>query len=125
MLGWVKMARKYNGKPRTFNKTFAERYIDRIMNDGVERSTHQVVDAIITYIEGLDGKISLAYVPHKGKVSHYCSTNDNYKVTKSKGGNTYLKINLCETCDGSGYKNAKPCEDCNKKEVIENDGKDE
>ena len=47
------MARKYGGKERTFKKTFAERYIDRVMNDGVERSTHQVVDAIITYIENL------------------------------------------------------------------------
>tara|TARA_R100000353_G_scaffold176103_1_gene149010 strand:- start:5716 stop:6075 length:360 start_codon:yes stop_codon:yes gene_type:complete len=119
------MARRYNGKDRTFKKTFAERYIDKIMNDGVERSTHQVVDAIITYIENQERTSSLAYVPHKGKVSHYCSTNSNYVVSRSKKGNTYQKINICTTCDGSGYKNSKPCEDCNKKEVIENDGKDE
>ena len=119
------MARKYGGKERTFKKTFAERYIDRVMNDGVERSTHQVVDAIITYIENLEGKISLAYVPHKGKVSHYCSTNDKYKVNRSKSGNTYQRIEICETCDGSGYKSTKPCEECNKEEVKDNDGKDE
>ena len=85
------MARRYNGKDRTYKKTFAERYIDKIMNDGVERSTHQVVDAIISYIENQDRTSSLASVPHKGKVSHYCSTNPNYVVSRSKKGNTYKK----------------------------------
>jgi len=77
------MVRKYNNQPRTYQKTFAERFIDMIMNDGETRSTHQVVGAIIDYIETTEGKISLAYVPHKGKVSHYLSINDKYKVIKS------------------------------------------
>ena len=115
------MVRRYNNKDRTFRKTYGERYIDMVMNDGNTRSIHQVVDAIITYIENTDGKMSLAYVPHKGKVSHYLSINKKYTVDKCNKGNTYTKIVLCESCDGSGYLKNKPCDECN---GDDNDGKD-
>ena len=94
------------------------------MNDGEERSTHQVVDAIITYIEKTRGKINLAYVPHKGKVSHYLSVNKKYRVKKHNSGNTYQRIQVCNTCDGSGYISVNACEECNIEEVKGNDGKD-
>jgi hypothetical protein len=45
------MARKYNGKQRVFKKTFGEKCIDRAMNDGEVRSSKQVIDAIITYMQ--------------------------------------------------------------------------
>lgn len=114
------MGKRYNNKPRTYKKTFAERYIDMIMNDGETRSTHQVVDAIINYIENTEGKISLAYVPHKGKVSHYLSINNKYSVNRSAKGNTYTRLVSCESCSGNGYLDKKPCEECNGEEY---DGK--
>tara|TARA_R110001592_G_scaffold246121_1_gene507774 strand:+ start:174 stop:524 length:351 start_codon:yes stop_codon:yes gene_type:complete len=111
------MARIYNGRKRTYKKTFAEKYIDRAMNDGVQRSTHQVVDAIISYIENREGRISFAYVPHKGKVSHWCSTNGKYNVFETSEGNLYTKIHLCQSCDGTGYLKKLPCVECNSEEI--------
>tara|TARA_R110002167_G_scaffold235136_6_gene440429 strand:+ start:2887 stop:3243 length:357 start_codon:yes stop_codon:yes gene_type:complete len=112
------MARNYNGKKRRFKKTFAEKYIDRTMNDGVSRSSTEVVDEIITYINKTSNRIGLAYVPLKGKVSHYLSTNkDRYKINETNKINSYQRITLCISCDGSGYKLNIVCPECNSAEL--------
>ena len=54
------MPRRKYGKERTYMKTYAERYIDTIMNDGKERNSHQVVDAIMTFIEESPSNTSYA-----------------------------------------------------------------
>ena len=43
------------------NKSYAERYIDRAMNDGVERTSSGIIDAIMTRIETHGGTFN--YVP--------------------------------------------------------------
>jgi hypothetical protein len=116
------MPRRKYGKERTYRKTYAERYIDTIMNDGKERNSHQVVDAIMTFIEESKTNTSFAYVPHKGKVAHYLANNNGYElISKStKTGAIYKRKKLCESCSGSGYLKNKPCKECNGEEY---DGK--
>jgi hypothetical protein len=112
------MPRRKYGKERTYRKTYAERYIDIVMNDGNERNSHQVVDAIMTFIEESPTNTSYAYVPHKGKVAHYLANSKLYRLVSKtpKTGASYVKIMLCEECNGSGYIKNKPCKDCNGEE---------
>tara|TARA_A100001201_G_scaffold143181_2_gene143761 strand:+ start:15746 stop:16171 length:426 start_codon:yes stop_codon:yes gene_type:complete len=96
------------------NKSYAERYIDRAMNDGVERTSNGIINAIMSYIEEKGG--TFTYVPTERKVTSYVGTNKNYKITQksnSRHSNMYVKMKLCNTCDGSGFKNHKNCSECN------------
>jgi len=108
----------FNGKKRKYKKTYSEKYIDRTMNDGMWRSATEVVDEIISYINNTSNRIGLAYVPQKGKVSNYLSSRKSmYRVNNTDKVNTYQKIVLCVSCDGSGYKLNKPCPECNSVEL--------
>lgn len=96
------------------NKSYAERYIDRAMNDGLERTSTNIINTIMTYIEKKGG--TFTYVPTERKVTSYVGNNKNYNITKmanTKHSRTYVKLNLCEICDGSGFKNHKNCKGCN------------
>ncbi len=98
------------------NKSYAERYIDRAMNDGVERTSSGIIDAIMTRIETHGGTFN--YVPTERKVTSYVQNNDNYKITEvatNQHSCIYVKIKLCNTCDGSGFKNHRNCGRCNPK----------
>jgi hypothetical protein len=100
-----------NGKRRKRNKTYAERFIDRAMNDGEERSPNQIVDAILTYIEA--NGLTFSYVPPKGKIIHYVNDAKRYRKVVNRKANTYVKLDLCNSCDGSGFISHKNCKDCN------------
>ena len=99
-------------------KSYAKRYVDRIMNDGESRTSHQIVDSIMTYIEDSETKSSFAYVPQRNKVSSYLALNKKYVKVDEKSPVTYRKLICCETCDGCGYIKNNPCEECNKEEQI-------
>ena len=102
---WIK------GVRRKRNKTYAERFIDRAMNDGVERSASQILDAIIDYID--NNGLTYNYVPTKGKIINYVNDSSRYHKTINKTSNTYTKIYLCETCDGTGFVRHNNCKECN------------
>ena len=100
------------------NKSYAERYIDRAMNDGVERTSVGIINAIMSYIEVKGG--TFTYVPTERKVTSYVGNNKNYKITKksnSRHSNLYVKKKLCNLCDGSGFKNHQNCKGCNTPKV--------
>lgn len=107
---WIK------GKKRIRNKTYAERFIDRAMNDGVARTSKLIVETILDYIESSPRKITLTFVPTKGKVSSYISTNKQYELVEkanSRHSATYRKLFICNECDGSGFINHDNCNTCN------------
>jgi len=107
------------GVKRKRNKTYAERFIDRAMNDGEERTASQILDAILDYIDKSERKITYTFVPTKGKISSYISNNPNYILVKkatNRHSTIYNKREICDTCDGSGFKNHQNCNECNKEE---------
>ena len=109
-----------NGKKRKRNKTYAERFIDRAMNDGEIRTSKQIIEKILEYIDNSERKITYTFVPTKGKVSSYISSNKQYKKVEkatNRHSGTYVKINLCDTCDGTGFINHDNCKDCNSDEL--------
>lgn len=100
------------------NKSYAERYIDRAMNDGVERTSNGIINAIMSYIEQKGG--TFTYVPTERKVTSYVGKNKNYNIVKKSNNQhstIYVKKHLCGTCDGSGFKNHKNCSECNTPKV--------
>ena len=106
---WVK------GKKRTTNKTYGERYIDRAMNDGVVRTSNQILTKIMNDCDKL--KISYAFVPTSRKITSYVSNKKHIyrKVGKTKIGTEYVKIKICKSCDGSGFISGDNCIECNAK----------
>ena len=112
---WIK------GKKRKRNKTYAERFIDRAMNDGEERTSSQIIDRILEYIDNSERKITYTFVPTKGKVSSYIRSNKQYSKVldaNNKHSGVYVKEYLCTDCDGSGFKNHDNCKECNNEEEI-------
>ena len=105
-----------NGVRRKRNKTYAERFIDRAMNDGEERTSANIISAILDYIDNADRMITYNFVPSRGKVTSYLRTSGRYiliKPASSKHSAVYVKIHLCESCDGSGFVNHDNCSECN------------
>tara|TARA_R110002012_G_scaffold321991_1_gene553232 strand:- start:5049 stop:5402 length:354 start_codon:yes stop_codon:yes gene_type:complete len=104
-----------NGVKRKTNKTYGERFIDRAMNDGVERTSGQILDAILTYIDNSDNTITYTFVPTSRKISSYVSSKKKIyrKVKKTKYGTMYVKIKICNDCDGSGFIGNEYCYECN------------
>ena len=66
------------------------------------------------YIDKSKRKITYTFVPTKGKISSYISNNPNYILVKkanNKHSTIYRKKEICNTCDGSGFKNHKNCKE--------------
>jgi|TARA_R100000482_G_scaffold103828_1_gene46630 hypothetical protein len=105
---WIK------GKPRKRNKTYSERFIDRAMNDGVQRSAVQILHRILDYND--ENGLTYNYVPSKGKIIHYVNDANRYKKIVSTGAHEYVKLYLCGTCDGSGFLGNNNCKECNSEE---------
>tara|TARA_R110002012_G_scaffold303918_3_gene506222 strand:+ start:3521 stop:3874 length:354 start_codon:yes stop_codon:yes gene_type:complete len=108
-----------NGVRRKRNKTYAERFIDRAMNDGEVRTAARIVEVILDYIDNAERNITYNYVPTKNKVSSYLRISGLYMLIKpatTKHSAEYVKIHLCETCDGSGFLNHENCNECNSEE---------
>ena len=78
------------------------------MNDGESRTSSQIIESILEYIDNSDRKITYTFVPTKGKVSSYISSNKQYKKVleaNNRHSGVYVKLNMCELCDGSGFIN--------------------
>ena len=104
-----------NGKKRKRNKTYAERFIDRAMNDGEARTSKQIIEKILEYIDSTERTLTYTFVPTKGKVSSYISSNKQYEQVEkptNRHSGTYVKIYICESCDGTGFINHDNCKDC-------------
>lgn len=107
---WIK------GVRRKRNKTYAERFIDRAMNDGAERTSANIISTILDYIDNSDRMITYNFVPSRGKVTSYLRTSGRYRLVKpasSKHSAVYVKKYLCKTCDGSGFIHHDNCSECN------------